>query len=118
MEYENKVVIRVGKGSLKLSGRLSKLLGFEKLNRFTTGDQCDLVSSQIVGDRLLPVLRSFTNEFAYGEHVSVDLEPYYVPVTKLDFSSINITLGYREGEILLNTHGRTEVTLHFRKVVA
>jgi hypothetical protein len=132
IEQNNTVLIRLSEGTLKLSSRLSKLLGFGNKNKFGQGDHLgsvlnpsdllpyrlylitDIIPSQIIGDKLLPVLRSFTNDFPFGESVSVDLEPYYVPVTKPEFSSISIALANRKGEIVKNPNGITEVSLHFR----
>jgi hypothetical protein len=94
------ILIRVAQGSLQLSGLLAKLLGFDILNKFSPGDHSsrkiistdlspkriyvttDLISAQIVGEKMLQVLRVFDNEVHHGVCDSVNLEPYYVPVTK------------------------------------
>jgi hypothetical protein len=105
IQQNNCVMIRLSQGTLELSSKVSRLLGFGSVNKFIPGDHLsgtlpttnllpnrlyltsDVIPSQIVGDKVFPVLRSFTNAFPCGAICSVDVEPYYVPVTKPDLQN-------------------------------
>jgi hypothetical protein len=75
----------------------------------------DIVQPQIVGDSLVPLLRIVNLSGAKNEIVNQQFRPYYKPVAKLDFDTIEILLYNEFGEEFEFTRGECVVTLHFRR---
>jgi hypothetical protein len=75
----------------------------------------DIVQQQIVGDTFAPLLRIASFRGERDELVNIVFRPYYKPVAKLDFDTIEIYLCNAFGEEVLLERGECVVTLHFRK---
>ncbi len=131
----NRVTFTIHEGEILLPEKISKNLGFGDETKFF-GDQspyvasmppdhaagmyhlfvyCDFVEEQIVGDSLVPLLRIVNITGMEGEVVTQTFRPYYLPVNKLDFDTIEILLCNEFGEEILFDKGSSIVTVHFRK---
>lgn len=75
----------------------------------------DIVEPQIVGDSLVPLLRVVNLSGIKNEIVNQTFRPYYKPVAKFDFDTIEIQLSNEYGEELEFEKGECIITLHFRK---
>jgi hypothetical protein len=75
----------------------------------------DIVQPQIVGDSMVPLLRMINITGADGDIITQTFKPYYLPISKLDFDTIEILLCNEFGEELSFDRGSCIVTLHFKK---
>jgi hypothetical protein len=75
----------------------------------------DIVQPQIVGDSFAPLLRIMNFAGKKDEVVNVTFRPYYKPVAKLDFDTIEILLCNEFGEEIEFVEGDCVVTLHFKR---
>ncbi len=77
---------------------------------------CDLVANQIVGDSLVPLLRTVTVE---GKHEDVVCKifntPHYLPVSRKEFDSIEISINDDQSKPIMFQFGKVIVKLHFRR---
>jgi hypothetical protein len=77
---------------------------------------CDIISPQIIGDSLEPLLRVVPITGAHGDNVDkVFLAPHYVPVLQKQFQSIEISINTDQDEPIKFQFGKSFVKLHFRK---
>lgn len=79
----------------------------------------DIVSPQIVGDTVAPLLRMVNTgqeKFKYGDEASIILHsPQYLPVAKRQFDTIEIDLRENSGRPVPFMFGTSAVVLHFRR---
>jgi len=78
---------------------------------------CDILEHVPVGDTLAPLLRTvdITENKNGVIHKTFD-RPYYLPVQKLNFESLEIDIRDSFGRIIPFESGTSIVTLHFRRV--
>ena len=133
-ESTRQVTIRIrDEGVLNLSPTLSRLMGFKK-TRFggprehvSSGVMdlnddyhsffiyCDIVQQTPVGDTLAPLLRIVpTWDKSRQITHSIFDKPFYIPVSRNQFNTIEILLKNHLGETVSFASGQTIVTLHFR----
>lgn len=129
-----KVILRIANSSVMFNSPvIPHILGFNNKIHFSSGDHlaelppkrnlspskififCDLIHSQIIADRLEPVIGCVSNSETAGV-VSLSLSPYYLPVIQKEIESISISLRNEKGELLQLLEGRTQISLHFRKL--
>ena len=118
---------------VKMSEELQNILGFSKREFLSPGDYhsestmelhdnfrnvfvyCDIVRPRIVGDALVPLIRSVP-AFHKDEFVHVIYEkPHYIPLSRFQFSSLEIILADNMGREILFKRGYTVITLHIRR---
>ena len=76
---------------------------------------CDLVEPQIVGDVQAPLLKIVSVEGNDGEIVNAHYSrPFYVPVIRQHFQTIQIDLRLHSGDLVPFERGKVILTLHFR----
>jgi hypothetical protein len=75
----------------------------------------DIVQAQIVGDSFVPLLRIVNLSGIKNEIVNQTFRPYYKPVAKLEFDTVEILLCNEYGEELEFEKGECIITLHFRR---
>ena len=127
-----KVVIKVNEPGdvIILSDKLTNFLGyFNGAQKLTSniGDQeidtniktvfvyCDLVASRVVGDVLVPLLR--TVPIIDKRPLSVFRiydKPHYIPLSRFSFDTVEILLTDALGQPIPFTSGTSVLTLHFR----
>jgi hypothetical protein len=128
-----RVCIDVIEGWIKISEAMARYLGFGDTTEFELGEYegwedfgrrhedyhmfvyCDIISPQIVGDTMVPLLRLLTITGSRDEAVTQTFRPYYLPLSRLDFDCIAILLCNEFGEELQFDKGQAILTLHFRK---
>lgn len=75
----------------------------------------DVVSPNFIGDTLAPLLRIVK----IGEHrkdiCQTFSEPYYIPILKRDFETVEINIRKDTGELVPFLCGKLNVRLHFRR---
>jgi hypothetical protein len=77
---------------------------------------CDLVSNQVVGDVLVPLLRVINIEGQHDDIVAKTYNnPHYVPVVKQEFNTIEISIKDDTNQSVRFMSGKVVVKLHFRK---
>lgn len=80
---------------------------------------CDVVSDSLVGDTKAPLLRvvnSRVSSHPYGATCTVSYErPFYLPVNKLRFQTLEIVIRDRIGQKVSFSHGTLICVLHFRR---
>jgi len=139
----NKVRLRVSKGKVWLTKTIGENLGFSEKNLhkdkiffiFNEGSHeaekepitlggmnhifvySDIVQRQIVGDALVPLLRIVNITGKTGDVVTQTFRPYYLPINKLEFNTIEVLLCNEFGEEIHFERGQSIVTLHFRKII-
>lgn len=128
----NRVSVNAEHSEIQLSSLLSNCLGFPDIIKFTGKNTatnppdcfgsmyhmfvyCDFVQPQIVGDSLVPLLRIVDITGREGQTVTQTFRPYYLPISKLEFDTIEILLCNEYGEEIHFTKGISVVTVHFRK---
>lgn len=132
-EGSKRVCIDVDEGWIILSQSLSKYLGFGERNEFELGHSeaweeygkkhdayhmfvyADIVTPQIVGDTMVPLLRLISISGAPDEAVTQTFRPYYLSLSRLDFDCISILLCNEFGEEIQFDKGQAILTLHFKK---
>jgi len=75
----------------------------------------DIVQPQIVGDSLVPLLRIVNITGKKGDVVTQTFRPYYLPINKLEFDTVEVLLCNEFGEEINFEQGQSIVTLHIRK---
>lgn len=76
---------------------------------------CDLVEPQIVGDVQAPLLKVVKVEGKDGEMINASYtRPYYVPVIRQHFQSIQIDIRLHSGDLVPFERGKVYIVLHFR----
>jgi hypothetical protein len=76
----------------------------------------DIVSPYLVGDVQTPLLRVINPKGKRDEIVSVSFNnPFYVPVARRGFDTIEININDQFGQPIAFTGGRSLVVLHFRR---
>ena len=76
---------------------------------------CDLVEPQIVGDIQAPLLKIVKVEGKDGEVVNTHYtRPYYLPVIRHHFQTIQIDLRLHSGQLVPFERGKVILVLHFR----
>jgi len=77
---------------------------------------CNILSPQIVGNVVAPLLQIVSIEGNYVDIISKTyITPHYVPVLKKSFSSIEVNIRDDQNRPIKFLHGKTVVKLHFRK---
>jgi hypothetical protein len=80
---------------------------------------CDLIEGQYVGDTIAPILRMINTEYQqykYGANVTKSFASLqYVPLLKLEFSTVEIDLRDYTGNLIPFGGGHSAVTIHFRR---
>ena len=77
----------------------------------------DIIDNDLVGDTLVPLLRTVEVSGEHGEFVHMPFDkPYYKRVTRSVIPSIEIQLNSETGEEVKFTSGEVECTLNFRRV--
>jgi hypothetical protein len=134
----NRVTCNIMVGALIVNERLCNLLGFEVIaydgvcviNTNMTAIRppnlspemyhvfiyCDIIQPQIVGDTLCPLLRLSNLACNNDQAITQMFRPYYVPLSRLEFDTIEILLCNEFGEEIHFDKGQCIVTLHFRKI--
>lgn len=137
----NRVKLSINTGKAILSEKITKSLGFEKENipytkqvGFSAGEHqanrapelsggiyhifvySDIVLPQMVGNSLVPLLRIVSISGEEGKAVTETFRPYYLPISKLEFDTVQIVLCNEFGEEIEFEKGQAIVTLHFKKV--
>jgi hypothetical protein len=77
---------------------------------------CDVATLTIVGDTKTPLLRTCNatgKRSGFLHHTYV--QPYYVPVGRREFDSIEISITNEFGRPMPFEYGKSVVTLHFRR---
>lgn len=129
-----KVRIKMKHGTrLKLTGDVAALLGFPdnsiidslKISpappdmnggMFSLYVYTDIVTSQIVGDTKVPLLRIVKIDGEDGDFISKTYEkPQYIPLIRSSFSSIEIDIKDDTGRNVPFERGKVMITLHFRQ---
>lgn len=128
-----RVNIKLKEGcELLLSQHLAYILGFKSttVNSNSTAQYppdmrggidslyvyCDLVSPQIVGDSMQPLLRILPVGGHYGDVVHrVFVAPHYMDVLQKDFSSVTITIKTDRDLPVPFKFGKSVMKLHFRR---
>jgi len=76
----------------------------------------DIVSPYLVGDVKVPLLRVVTPKGKRDEMTNVSFtNPYYLPVVRHGFDTIEININNELGEPMSFTGGKSVAILHFRK---
>lgn len=76
---------------------------------------CDLVEPQIVGDVQAPLLKIVKVEGKDGEMINAHYpRPYYLPVMRQHFQSIEIDIRLHSGDFVPFERGKVYLVLHFR----
>jgi len=138
----NKVQLNVLRGQVNLSNSMGVNLGFADtyMNKVTLHFEfkkgthiadktpvlhggmyhifvySDIVKSQIVGDSLVPLLRIVNITGVNDEVVTQTFRPYYLPINKLEFDTVEVLLCNEFGEEIHFEKGQSIVTLHFKKI--
>jgi hypothetical protein len=77
---------------------------------------CDLAQPRPVGDVLVPLLRSVpVLDKKKPITFSVFDKPHYIPISRLQFNTVEILLTTDSGDKVPFTDGKAVVTLHFRR---
>ena len=77
---------------------------------------CNIVSPYLVGDVQTPLLRVIAPKGERNEIVSTEFtRPYYIPVARRGFDTIEININDELGNPMPFTGGRSVVILHFRR---
>ena len=77
---------------------------------------CDMVCHSLVGDTKAPLLRVLAARGTRGDVISSTfIKPYYIPIAKDDFDSIEININNEFGLPMPFTGGKSLVVLHFRR---
>ncbi|KAG8226563.1 hypothetical protein J437_LFUL004735 [Ladona fulva] len=80
---------------------------------------CDIVEQELIGDVVSPLLRivsSNANLDNFGQDVvHVFSRPFYLPVMKREFETIEVDLRTHSGEPLPFLYGTSVIILHFRR---
>jgi len=106
-------------------------LSLEFIQRFGLGDKetpfelggqrlmyvySDIVTPYLVGDVQAPLLRTITPKGERGELISTTFtNPYYVPVARRGFDTIQIHINNELGEPMPFTGGKSVAVLHFKR---
>lgn len=123
-----------GVKSLKMSPKLAYLLGFKsttltpsqvvkaeydpdmKSGLFVIYCYIDIIENVIVGDKLAPLIRAIPIDNQNETLTIRSFNPYmYCPISKHNIDSIEVSLRDDAGNLIPFQHGRTCVTLHFRR---
>ena len=76
----------------------------------------DIVSYSVVGDTKVPLLRVCDTEGEYGHMVkALFTHPYYVPIARNDFDTVEININTELGVPVPFEFGKSVVILHFRR---
>ena len=134
-KLKDRVSFEPQSSAVVVSERLSKILGFDppilSFNRNVRGNMSpcldpamfhifiytDIIEHQIVGDSMVPLLRMVNINGEKGTAVTQVFRPYYVPLSRFEFDTIEILLCNEFGEEIIFDKGQSVVTLHFRKKV-
>ena len=77
---------------------------------------CNLVANQMVGDTLVPLLRTVTVE---GNHEDVVCKvyntPHYIPLSQREFDSVEISINDDQNKPVKFQFGKVITKLHFRR---
>lgn len=123
--------------TLKLSNKLSLLLGFEpnlnifenKIGSYPANIKlglpsqlfiyCDIIEPQIVGDVMAPLLRIVPLDptvYMYGSNKThIFSPPHYVPVMRREFDVIEIDIRTSTGQKVPFQFGTTCIKVHFKR---
>jgi hypothetical protein len=126
--------IRYDHAPLVMSDAFKTLFGFDTDGPYTKGTHVaahtfdlndsihflyvysDIVSYSVVGDTKVPLLRVCDTEGEYGRMVkAIFTHPYYVPIDRNDFDTIEININTELGTPVPFEFGKSVVTLHFRR---
>lgn len=76
----------------------------------------DIIAAQIVGDSNVPLLRAVPIDIKESSTVyEIFIHPYYMPLVKHSFDTIEINIRTSTGELVPFEGGLLNKTLHFRK---
>jgi len=76
----------------------------------------DIVNPYLVGDVKTPLLRVIAPKGERDEIVTVTFSnPYYIPVARRGFDTIEVNINDELGEPMSFTDGKSVVTLHFKR---
>jgi hypothetical protein len=119
--------------SILLKGDLALCLGFKPDKLFDCNRQAtyradmdigfhtlyvysDIVSPQVVGDSVVPLLRVVDfGKKLNGNTVHIYKNPYYIPIVRQRFENIQIDIRRDNGELVKFRRGKTVVVLHFMR---
>ncbi len=77
---------------------------------------CDVAAHTVVGDTKTPLLRVCNVTGKHGDTVRhTYIQPYYVPVGRREFDTIEIAINNELGKPMPFEYGKSVVTLHFRR---
>ena len=77
---------------------------------------CDIASPSLVGDVQTPLLRAIALKGEWDDTISeVCHNPYYVPVARRGFDTIEININTQLGAPMPFTGGNSVAVLHFRR---
>ena len=129
------LVISEDYGVFHMSLALADLLGFDAFRGYGSGDfaadrtfdmhinlrmlylYSDIVSYSFVGDTRAPLLRVCDVQGTYGQMIQTTFtHPYYVPLARTSFESIEININNELGKPIPFEFGKAVVTLHFRRM--
>lgn len=117
--------------TVEMSPKLASVLGLSEGRAVRPADlrrafpqqlyiYCDLVESQSVGDTMAPLLRTVNprvDQYQYGMTCNTSFRvPYYLPVVKREFQSIQILIKDDTGRYPSFDYGTSSCVLHFRPV--
>lgn len=132
-ELSRKVTVQLNNGTELLFGQIGPQLGFsdgQNLSGSATARKeadlnmdfhslyiyTDIVEAQMVGDSQVPLIRVVPVETTATEIVmKTFLSPQYIPVSRKQFSTIEINIRLHTGELAPFADGHLLVTLHFRQ---
>jgi hypothetical protein len=123
---------------LRISKRLSTMLGFDGKELFQNNElsdmhegqnavdlnsgfhsifvYCDIVESIPVGDTTAPLMRAVNIRGKYGDVIQRAFDsPIYLPVQKKQFDTIEVNIMTDTGQPVPFEFGKSLVTLHFRR---
>lgn len=85
-------------------------------NMHTVFVYSDIVTPRVVGDVLVPLLRAVPVREHDSDVTHVIFEkPHYLPLSRYQFNTVEILLTSDTGDPISFSHGKTVVTLHFRR---
>ena len=65
---------------------------------------------------MAPILQTVTVEGEHGSYINKHYErPNYIPLSKNEFSTIDINIRDEAGDLVAFEHGKVNITLHFRR---
>ena len=139
-EIDRVVFIIPRSTTVKLSGKLAEILGYEETIMDTSTSQmvqnskpcaldedylsmayvyCDLIESTFVGDTRVPLLRTVKVDVTSQRLIHrTYTNPIYIPLQKKHFDSVEVNIMTDTGKPVSFAPGKSVVVLHFRKSIS